>query len=121
MKLPGPEHPITIEPNQKRVVVRFAGKTIADTTRALALRESTYPAVQYIPRADVDMNALSRTEHTSHCPFKGDANYYSLRVEGQDATNAVWTYEHAYDAVKAIEGYLAFYPNKVDSIEERPE
>lgn len=118
MKIPGPDHPITIEPNPKRVVVRFGGRMVADTKRALALRESTYPAVQYIPREDVDMSALQRTDHGTHCPYKGDANYFSISVGGKDAANAVWTYEAAYDAVKAIEGRLAFYPNKVDGIEE---
>jgi uncharacterized protein (DUF427 family) len=119
MKLPGPDHPITIEPNPKRVVVRLAGKTIADTRRALALREASYPAVQYIPREDVDMTLLARTEHQTHCPYKGDANYYSLKLDGRDVPNAVWTYETPFDAVKSIANHLAFYPNKVDSIEEQ--
>jgi uncharacterized protein (DUF427 family) len=120
MKVPGPDHPITIEPNPKRVVVRFGGKTIVDTRHALSLREASYPAVQYVPRADVDMSALQRTDHGTHCPYKGDASYYSISVDGKDAANAVWTYESAYDAVKQIEGHLAFYPNKVDAIEEQP-
>ncbi len=120
MKVPGPDHPITIAPNPKRVVVRVGGKTIADTTRALALREASYPAVQYIPRADVDMTALQRTDHATHCPYKGDASYYSIRLGGggKDLANAVWTYESAYEAVKPIEGHLAFYPNKVELTEE---
>jgi uncharacterized protein (DUF427 family) len=119
LRIPGPDHPITIEPNPKRVIVRFGGKTIANTRRALALREAAYPAVQYIPRSDVDMGALERTSHSTHCPYKGDASYYSINVDGKDAANAVWTYEAAYDAVKQIEGHLAFYPNKVDEIEEQ--
>jgi uncharacterized protein (DUF427 family) len=118
VKVPGPEHPITIEPNPKRVVVRYGGKTIADTRRALALREAAYPVVQYIPRSDVDMGALQRTTHATYCPFKGDASYYTITVDGKDAPNAVWTYEAAYDAVKQIEGHVAFYPHKVDAIEE---
>ena len=119
MKIPGPDHPITIAPNPKRVVVTFGGRTIADTTRALALRESTYPAVQYIPRADVDMSMLERTAHGTECPYKGHANYYSLNADGRTAENAVWTYERPFDAVAPIKEHVAFYPNRVDSIEER--
>ena len=113
MKIPGPDHPITIEPNPKRVIVRFGGKTIADTKRALALREASYPAVQYIPLGDVNANVLSRTDTSTYCPFKGDCNYFSLPGDGQHATNAVWTYEAPFPAVAAIKGYLAFYPDRV--------
>ena len=65
------DHPITISPNPNRVRVNFAGRTVANTTHALSLKEATYPAVQYIPRADVDMSLLTRTQHTTHCPYKG--------------------------------------------------
>jgi uncharacterized protein (DUF427 family) len=119
MKLPGLDHPITIQSNPNRVTVKFAGRTIADTTHALTLREATYPGVQYIPRADVDMSALERTSHSTHCPYKGDASYYSLHLGDQRAENAVWTYESPYDAVNSIKDYVAFYPNRVDAIEER--
>jgi uncharacterized protein (DUF427 family) len=117
---PGPEHPITVEHNPARIVVTLGGRVIADTTEALTLRESTYPAVQYIPRKDVDMSLLERTDHASYCPFKGDAAYYSIPLGGERAANAVWTYEAPYDAVGAIREHLAFYPNRVDAIEERP-
>ncbi len=120
MKLPGPDHPITVVPNPKRVVVTFGGREIANTTHALTLKESTYPSVQYIPRSDVDMALLARTTQGSHCPYKGDANYFSLSVDGQSAENAVWTYEAPFDAVAPIKDHLAFYPNRVDGIEERP-
>ena len=119
MKLPGPDHPITVTPNPKRVVVTFAGRTVADSTNALALKESTYPTVQYIPRADVDMSILERTAHGSECPYKGHANYFSLNANGRTAENAVWTYETPYDAVGSIKEHVAFYPNRVDSIEQR--
>jgi uncharacterized protein (DUF427 family) len=119
MKLPGPDHPIKVTPNPKRVVVTFAGRTIADSTRALAMKESTYPAVQYIPRADVDMSMLERTTHGTECPYKGHANYYSLNANSRTAENAVWTYETPFDAVGLIKEHVAFYPNRVDSIEER--
>lgn len=118
MKVPGPDHPITITPNPKRVSVRFAGRVIADTTRALTLREATLPPVQYIPREDADMSVLERSEHSTHCPYKSNAAYYSIRTAGRTAENAVWTYEEPYRAVAAIKGYLAFYPDRVDGIEE---
>jgi uncharacterized protein (DUF427 family) len=118
MKIPGPDHPITVTPNPKRVVVTFAGKVVADSTRALAMRESTYPVVQYIPREDVDMTLLERTAHGSECPYKGHANYYSVRVDGRAAENAVWTYERPYVTMAPIRDHLAFYPHRVDSIEE---
>lgn len=119
VKQPGPDHPITVEHNPRRVVVSVGGKVIADTTRALTLRESTYPAAQYIPREDVDMAQLVRTDHSTYCPYKGDCSYYSIAATGERGVNAVWTYETPYEAVAAIAGHVAFYPNRVDSIEER--
>jgi uncharacterized protein (DUF427 family) len=119
MTTPGPDPSIEIEPNPKRVLVRFGGRVLADTTKALTLREGQLAAVQYVPRADVDMSLLVRTEHTSHCPSKGDAAYYSIHVLDHKAKNAVWTYEAAYPAVAAIENHLAFYADRVDAIEER--
>jgi uncharacterized protein (DUF427 family) len=120
MKIPGPDHPITVAPNRNRVRVRFAGRVVADTTRALRLSEASYPPVQYIPRQDVDMALLARTDHTTHCPYKGDAAYYSIAIDGRTAQNAAWTYEHPYPALAAIAGHLAFYPNRVDAIEQTP-
>jgi len=117
--VPGPDHPITIERNPARVVVTVGGRVIADTRSALTLREASYPPVQYIPRSDVDLSALRRTDHASYCPYKGDAAYYSIPAGGNRSVNAVWTYEAPYDAVAAIAGHLAFYPNRVDSIAER--
>jgi len=118
IRVPGPEHPITIERNPKRVVVSVAGRVIADTRDALMLREATYPAVAYVPRKDVDMSALERTEHATYCPFKGDCAYYSIPAGGERTVNAVWTYEAPYPAVREIKDHLAFYPNRVDAIEE---
>lgn len=120
-RVPGPDHPITIAPNPSRVVVSIAGRVIADTREALTLRESTYPAVQYIPRKDVDMSLLERTTHATYCPYKGDCAYYSIPAGGERATNAVWTYEEPFAAVRAIKDHLAFYPESVDSIEEKRE
>ena len=115
-RVPGPDHPITIEPNPLRVVVSVGGRVIADTRDALTLRESTYPAVQYIPRKDVDMTLLERTKHATYCPYKGDCAYYSIPVGGERSTNAVWTYEAPYEAVASIKDHLAFYPDRVDEI-----
>jgi uncharacterized protein (DUF427 family) len=119
-KIPGPDHPITVTPNPGRVVVKVAGKVVADSRNALTLREASYPPVQYIPRQDVDMAALQRTDHGSYCPYKGDASYYSIPAGGGRAVNAVWTYETPYDAVAAIKDHVAFYPDRVDSITEQP-
>ncbi|MDH2425939.1 DUF427 domain-containing protein [Sphaerisporangium sp. TRM90804] len=117
--IPGPDHPITVESNPARVVVTVGGRVLADTRQALTLREADYPPVQYIPRQDVDMDALERTEHHTHCPYKGEASYYSLPGGDARAANAVWTYETPHDAVSGIKEHLAFYPDRV-VIEERP-
>jgi uncharacterized protein (DUF427 family) len=114
------DHPITITPNPNRVRVRFAGRTVADTTHALSLQEASYPAVQYIPLADVDTSLLTRTEHKTHCPYKGDAAYYTIKADGRVAENAIWTYEQPFAGVRQIAGYVAFYPNRVDTIEQLP-
>ena len=118
MKIPGPDHPITLAPNAKRVRVMFNGRIVANTVRALTLREASYPPVQYIPREDADMALFSRTAHGTHCPYKGDAAYFSLNVDGRASENAVWTYEAPYPAMAEIKAYLAFYPSCVDRIEE---
>jgi uncharacterized protein (DUF427 family) len=120
MKIPGPDHSITIETNTARVVVSVAGHVIADTKAALTLREASYPAVLYIPREDVDMSLMERTSHVTYCPYKGDCAYYSIPLGGARSTNAVWTYETPFAAVAAIKDHVAFYPNRVDAIEERP-
>jgi len=114
------DHPITISPNPNRVRVTFAGHTVANTTHALTLKEASYPPVQYVPRADVDMNLLTRTAHSTHCPYKGDASYFSIKADGKVAENAIWSYEHPFPGVAQIAGYVAFYPNRVDAIEQTP-
>ena len=119
IKVPGPDHPISIERNPARVLVSVAGHAIADTRDALTLREADYPAVQYIPREDVDLSQLKRTDHATYCPYKGDCNYYSVPSGGKKSVNAVWTYENPYHAVAQIKKYLAFYPDRVDEIAEQ--
>ena len=117
-KLPGPDHPIAIEPNPKRVQVRVAGRVIADSRQALVLRETSYPPVQYVPRSDVDMATLERSRHATTCPYKGEASYFTLNHAGTRVENAAWSYESPHPAVAAIAGHLAFYPDRVESIEE---
>jgi uncharacterized protein (DUF427 family) len=114
MKIPGPDHPITVTATPKRIQVRYGEHVIADSRQALTLQESTYPPVIYFPREDVSMEFFSRTEKTTHCPYKGDANYYTILMDGRFADNAVWTYENPYPAMETIRGRLAFYPNQVE-------
>jgi uncharacterized protein (DUF427 family) len=115
-KIPGPDHPIAIQPSLDKVTVTFAGKSVADSANALTLREASYPPVQYIPKSDVRMELLIPTAHKTYCPYKGDASYFSIKVGDRTAENAVWCYETPYDAVSEIAGHVAFYPDRVDSI-----
>ncbi len=119
IKNPDSDHPISIQRNPARVVVFVAARVIADTRNALALREADYPAVQYIPREDVDLTQLERTDHATYCPYKGDCNYFSIPAGGKKSVNAVWTYEDPYPAVAQIKGHVAFYPERVDEIAEQ--
>src|SRR6202790_2691705 len=119
IKIPGPDHPISIDANPSRVVVTVGGKIVADSRGALTLREASYAPVQYIPRRDVDMTLLERTDHATYCPYKGDCSYFSIPSGGDRSTNAVWTYEAPYEAVSPIKEHVAFYPDRVDAVEER--
>ena len=119
IKLPGPDHPISIQRNPARVVVSVAGRVITDTGNALRLREADYPVVQYIPREDVNFSQLERTDHATYCPYKGDCSYYSVPGGGKKSVNAVWSYEDPYPAVAQIKEYVAFYPDRVDEIAEQ--
>jgi uncharacterized protein (DUF427 family) len=117
IRIPGPDHPITVTPTKGRVTVTVNGKRVADSREALTLKEAAYPAVQYIPRKDIDMAQLQRTAHQTYCPYKGESAYYSIPVGGERSVNAVWAYEAPYAAVLAIRDCLAFYTERVDSIE----
>jgi len=121
IKIPGPDHPITIQPNPKRVVVSIGGTIVADSRGALTLHEKGYPAVQYIPREDVDMALLERSTHTTYCPYKGECSYFSIPLCGKRGVNAVWSYENPYDAVASIKNRLAFYSDRVNALELRPD
>jgi uncharacterized protein (DUF427 family) len=118
VKLPSPDHPISIQRNAARVVISVAGRVVADTDNALTLREADYPAVQYIPREDVDFSQLERTDHATYCPYKGECSYYSVPAGGEKSVNAVWSYEDPYPAVAQIKEHVAFYPDRVDEIAE---
>lgn len=111
-----PNHRVTTQPAAGRVRVTFDGEVVADTRSAIRLDEGDYPAVYYVPRNDVKMESLTRTTHRTHCPFKGDASYFTLESRRRTAENAVWSYETPYDEVAVIKEYLAFYPEKVDSV-----
>ena len=114
MKLPGPDHPITITANPKRVRVSVGGIVIADTTHALTLKEASYPAVQYFPRGDANLALLTRTDRVTHCPYKGDASYFSINADGKTLENSIWTYETPFPAMAEIKDHMAFYPTKVE-------
>ncbi len=116
---PGDDRRIAIEPNPNRVVVSYASKVVADTRDALVLREGDYPPVLYIPRSDIDMSMLERSEHTTTCPHKGACSYFSITVDGRRSNNAAWTYEAPFESVISIRDHLAFYPGRVDAIEQR--
>lgn len=120
MREPGPDHPITIAPHPGRVRVRLGGIVIAETGSALTLKEGRYPPVLYIPRADARMEHFRPSARRTHCPYKGDAAYFSLQVGDVVRPDAVWSYEDPFPAVAAITGHLAFYPDRVDAIEEGP-
>ncbi|MGX7743509.1 DUF427 domain-containing protein [Rhodopseudomonas parapalustris] len=120
MKLPGPDHPITITANPNGVRISAGGQVIAETRRALTLREASYPPVQYIPREDAGMRLLEKTARVTHCPYKGDASYFSIVAGGVPLPNAVWSYETPFPAMAEIAGYLAFYPEKVQIEEFKP-
>ena len=114
MKIPGPDHPITLTPATTRWRATVDGHLIADTAEAIVLQEANYPPVVYFPRKDVEMAYMGRTDHTTHCPYKGDASYYTITRDGQVMENAVWTYETPYPAMSQIQDMVAFYPNFVE-------
>jgi uncharacterized protein (DUF427 family) len=120
IKIPSPDHPISIQRNLARVVVSVAGRVVADTRKALTLREADYPPVEYLPREDVDLSQLERTDHATYCPYKGDCSYYGIPAGGWKSVNAVWSYENPFPAVEQIRGHVAFYPDRVDEIAEQP-
>ena len=113
-KTPGPDHPITVERWHSRVVVRSGSAVIAETNRALEMREASYSPVLYVPLDDVDMRHVRRSEHHTWCPYKGEASYFDIiNVEGTDLFDAVWFYDDPFPAVADIKGHVAFYTDRV--------
>ena len=117
MLTPGPDHPITLDPCRSRVRASFGHHVIADTDDALILREASYPPVYYFPKDHIEMGFFGRTDHSTQCPYKGDATYWTLTMDGDVAENAAWSYEDPFPAVAPIKGRLAFYPTKVEIYE----
>ena len=120
IRIPGPDHPITITDASGLARVTVLGRTVAESRAALRLEESGYPPVFYIPRRDVDMTLLERTKHYSYCPYKGDCTYFSIPIGGSKSEFAVWSYEAPYEAVAQIKDHLAFYPSRVDEVSFTP-
>ena len=112
--IPGPDHPITVTPTKGHVVARVGDQVIAETDRALTMREASYPPVHYVPLADVDAAVLTATDHETHCPYKGDASYYTVTTPSGELDNAIWTYRQPYDAVGEIVDHVAFYPDRIE-------
>jgi uncharacterized protein (DUF427 family) len=117
IRIPGPDHPITISPAEGKVRVTVGGRIIAESAQALRLEEKGHPPVYYLPRNGADMSLFVRTTYYSYCPYKGDCTYYSIPIGGSKSEYAVWTYENPYEAVADIKEHLAFYPSRVDAIE----
>ena len=113
-KIPGPDHPITVEPSTDRVIVRAGGATLADSTATLVLQEANYPAVRYVPLADVDQTQLAPSDTTTYCPYKGDASYWSITTDSDRGQDAVWFYGEPYAAVEPIRDHVAFYADRVE-------
>ena len=113
-----PEHRVDVEARRVRVRIEFAGETIADSTRCLQVRESQHAEVVYFPREDVAMQWLEKSEHSTFCPFKGTASYWTLRVGDRVAENAIWSYPEPYDQVAELRACMAFYVDRVDALRE---
>ncbi|HEY3774063.1 MAG TPA: DUF427 domain-containing protein [Solirubrobacteraceae bacterium] len=113
VKIPGPDHPITIQAHEGRVVVRAGERVIANTNAALELAEASYPAILYVPFGDLDRHALERSDTTTYCPYKGDASYFTVRTDDDLLEDVAWSYEKPYDAVSEIRDHVAFYPDRV--------
>lgn len=113
-KIPGPDHPITVEANGTHVVARVGGTVVAETSDALTLREASYPPAYYVPLADVDRAVLRPSDTTTYCPYKGEASYYSVETPDGEVTDAMWFYPQPYDAVGDIAEHVAFYTDRLE-------
>ena len=113
-----PDHKVVVELSPSSVRVEFAGQTVADSRRPWRVLEGSYPPVVYVPREDVEVSLLEKTGHSTYCPFKGHASYYTIRVGERVAENAIWSYEDPYDQVADLKECVAFYPDRVDALVE---
>ena len=109
-----PDYRIDLDPSEQRIRVTFEGEVVADSERALVVRETRHAEVLYFPRDDVRFDHLERSEHETFCPFKGDASYWSLRVGDRLEENAVWSYEDPFDQVAGLKDFVAFYADRVE-------
>ena len=109
-----PDYPLTVEPCEKRVRAMAGGETIADSTRTRLVLEGRYPPVYYFPREDVRMDLLRRSEHRTHCPYKGDASYWSIAAGGKEIENAVWSYETPFREMAGLRELMAFYWDRME-------
>lgn len=114
MMIPGPDHPITVEPSSDRVIVQAGGAILADSMATLVLREADYPPVRYIPLTDVDQSLLAPSDTSTYCPYKGEASYRSITTEPSGGEDAVWFYDQPYAAVEPIRDHVAFYADRVE-------
>jgi uncharacterized protein (DUF427 family) len=114
-----PEHRVDLHPDKRRARITFGGVTIAESNDTLRVEETGHGPVHYFPEKDVRLDLLKPTEHSTHCPFKGDASYWSIAVDDgkKQAENAVWGYKTPFDEVIGLAGHYAFYSNRVDSVE----
>ncbi len=113
-----PDYEVELEPSRRRVRASFDGEVVAESDRTLIVRETKHDPVVYFPRQDVRFELLERTNHETFCPFKGEASYWTLRVGDRKEDNAVWSYEGPFEQVAGLEGYVAFYANRVEFSED---
>jgi uncharacterized protein (DUF427 family) len=115
-----PDHQVREQPVGIWMKVEVDGEVVADSIDVIRVVEDKNPVRYYFPRADVSMSLLDRSATTTECPFKGKANYYTLKLRGKTFPDAVWTYEDPYDEHRRLQGRLAFFEEKVPGIRIEP-
>jgi uncharacterized protein (DUF427 family) len=115
-----PDHKVRERHLSEPMRVEINGEVVAESSDVIALEEDDHPVRFYFPRTDVRMDKLERTQTTTQCPFKGTAHYYSLRTEGEELDDAVWTYEEPYEEHLELKDRLAFYDDKLPAIDVHP-
>ncbi len=112
---------LLFEDSPRRIRAKFGGETVVDSRRAKLLHEEEHLPVYYVPESDVRMDLLEPTEHSTHCPRKGDASYWTLRVDDKVSANAAWSYPEPLESAPPLTGYLAFFWDKLDAWFEEDE